>query len=98
MYGADLPGGVRHREGGERAAARPVDPRAIGRRRRLRAVDVLRDDGQRLLERVRRRAHRRRASLQDGQRSHLQFGLLTARSARERRGIYPYTWPFYRVM
>jgi len=82
----DLPGGVRNRKGGERAAARAMDSGAVGRRRELHGLAVLRDDGQRLLERVRRRADDRRAALHDWRRSSLFVGVLASQPSRERRG------------
>jgi len=83
---ADVPGSVRNRESGERAAAGPMAAGAVGRRRALLGLAVLRDDGQRLLERVRRRADHRRASLLDRRRGPLLVRLLAPQPARERRG------------
>lgn len=86
FFAADLPGGVRNREGGQRAAAWPMATGAVGRRRSLLCLAVLRDDGQRLLERVRRPADDRRAALHHRRRGSLLVRLLTSQSARERRG------------
>jgi len=82
----DVPGGVRNRESGERAAAGAMAARAVDGRRALLGLAVLRDDGQRLLERVRRPADHRRAALHDRRRGPLLGGVLTPQPARERRG------------
>jgi len=87
----DLPGGVRNREGSECSAARPVAAWALRRRCELLGVAVLRDDGQRLLERVRGPADDWRAALWDRWPGALLVGLLTTQPAPERRGKWP--WP-----
>ena len=89
---ADLPGGVRNREGCERAAAGAVATGAVGGRRALLGLAVLRDDWQRLLERVRRQSDDRRAALLGRRRSPLHVRLLTTQPARERRGKCRRCW------
>lgn len=83
---ADLPGGVRNREGSQFTAARPVASGAVGRRRQVLGLAILRDDGQRLLERVRRPADDRCAAVHGRRRGSLFICVLTTESPRERRG------------
>jgi len=61
----------------------------VGRRRALLCLAVLRDDGQRLLERVRRPAIDRCAALHGRRRGALFVGVLASQSSRERRGKPP---------